>query len=205
MNEEKGLFSLTLRKIRKEHKLTLRKLAETSETSHSYLSQLENNRVNPPKPEMIRKIANGLAGNDEAENSKIYNELMNASGYISLEERKEKLRGKLAVINAKSFISETKGIESMLDALNHVERNHLELDNVLKHSKNLYYKKRKLTDTDLHAINAFIETLTNGRSEEYPTPEESAEEAYELFEEVKMNNDTSQWFNCHLAFFYTIV
>ena len=50
----------TIRRMRKEKKLTIRKLAELSGVSHPYLSQLENGRNDNPSPAIIGKIARGL-------------------------------------------------------------------------------------------------------------------------------------------------
>lgn len=81
MDEINKDFGILLKELRKSKRLTMRSLAERSDTSHSYLSQLENARANPPKPNMIRKIANGLSLSDPAEEKRIYNALMQKAGY----------------------------------------------------------------------------------------------------------------------------
>lgn len=74
-------FGALLKTMRKSKRLTMRELAQRSDTSHSYLSQLENSKANPPKPNMIRKIATGLSLSDAAEEKRIYNALMQKAGY----------------------------------------------------------------------------------------------------------------------------
>ncbi|PRY81001.1 helix-turn-helix domain-containing protein [Alkalibacterium olivapovliticus] len=79
--EENKPFSVTLRELRKMKKLTLVELAKRANTSNSYLSQLENEKRNPPKPELIKNIAIGLSGNDKHEESTFYDMLMKSAGY----------------------------------------------------------------------------------------------------------------------------
>lgn len=79
--EENKPFSVTLRELRKMKKLTLVELANRANTSNSYLSQLENEKRNPPKPELIKNIAIGLSGNDKHEESTFYDMLMKSAGY----------------------------------------------------------------------------------------------------------------------------
>gem|GEM_PF-5405546 len=81
MTVEDNGFATCLKKLRKEHKLTIRELAERSDTSHSYLSQLENSRRNPPKPLMIKQLSKGLSGNDDSKFLRVYNLLMKEAGY----------------------------------------------------------------------------------------------------------------------------
>ena len=81
MDEINKDFGILLKELRKSKRLTMRSLAERSDTSHSYLSQLENARANPPKPNMIRKIATGLSLSDASEEKRIYNALMQKAGY----------------------------------------------------------------------------------------------------------------------------
>ena len=89
MTEQNNAFGVELKRLRKNRKLTVRKLAELSGTSHSYLSQLENGRVNPPKPEMIKKIAKGLSltSKDRLAVLDFFDVLMRKAGY-SFEEQK---------------------------------------------------------------------------------------------------------------------
>lgn len=76
-------FGEKLKSLRKLRKMSVRTLAETSSVSHSYLSQIENNKLNnPPKPDVIEKIANGLSEDDEANFEVLYYYLMEAAGYL---------------------------------------------------------------------------------------------------------------------------
>jgi len=54
-------FSHKLKELRKASGLTLKELAKLSNTSDSYLSQLENGHRNPPKVDLLNNIAKGLA------------------------------------------------------------------------------------------------------------------------------------------------
>ena len=80
-------FSNYLKSMRKDRMLTLKELADKSGTSDLYLSQLENGRRNPPKPKMLKSIANSLS-NDFEEAISIYKKLSELAGYsLSDEER----------------------------------------------------------------------------------------------------------------------
>ncbi len=52
-------FGTTIRRMRKEQNLSVRKLAELSGVSHPYLSQIENGKNNA-SPTIIMKLAKGL-------------------------------------------------------------------------------------------------------------------------------------------------
>ncbi|WP_277587335.1 helix-turn-helix domain-containing protein [Psychrobacillus antarcticus] len=83
MSEQNNSFGSELKKLRKNKKLTVRSLADLSGTSHSYLSQIENERVNPPKPDMIKKIAKGLSSSSSRfEYFEIFDFLMKKAGYV---------------------------------------------------------------------------------------------------------------------------
>ena len=55
-----GNFGDTTRRLRKEHGLTLEKVASQAGTHKSYLSGIENGKVNPPSLKIIRKMAKVL-------------------------------------------------------------------------------------------------------------------------------------------------
>lgn len=67
-------FGHELKKLRTSKKLSLKQVAKKGGISHSYISQIENNNRNAPKPEMIKKLAKGL---DED-----YFDLMVMAGYF---------------------------------------------------------------------------------------------------------------------------
>lgn len=96
-------FSEKLKSLRKEKKLTLKELASLSDTSDSYLSQLENSRRNPPKPELLKKIAKGLSNTKEDE-AVIYAQLTVDAGYDI--DNKSSYFDKIDMSNAK-FLSVT--------------------------------------------------------------------------------------------------
>jgi transcriptional regulator with XRE-family HTH domain len=74
-------FANYLKQIRTSKKITLVELANAAGTSNSYLSQLENSKRNPPKPELLKNIAKGLSLNNPAEEKEIYNQLAKKAGY----------------------------------------------------------------------------------------------------------------------------
>ena len=51
MNSKNYDFANYLKEVRKNKKITLVDLAKIAGTSNSYLSQLENAKRNPPKPD----------------------------------------------------------------------------------------------------------------------------------------------------------
>ncbi|MBW9298285.1 XRE family transcriptional regulator [Lactococcus raffinolactis] len=80
-------FSNYLKSIRKDKGLTLKELADKSGTSDSYLSQLENGRRNPPKPKLLKLIANALSDGEVEGRKRIYTELSLLAGYTEDDER----------------------------------------------------------------------------------------------------------------------
>lgn len=79
--DEKISFSSYLKETRQDKKMTLKELAKKSDTSDSYLSQLENNRRNPPKPQLLKSIAKALSKGDNKEAALIYGRLSVLAGY----------------------------------------------------------------------------------------------------------------------------
>jgi transcriptional regulator with XRE-family HTH domain len=55
-------FGETIREMREAQKLGLRTAAEQLSISPAYLSRIERGRENPPRPELIRRIAALLGG-----------------------------------------------------------------------------------------------------------------------------------------------
>lgn len=80
-------FSRCLNDMRKDKKMTLKELASKANTSDSYLSQLENGRRNPPKPQLLKAIADALSDGDGEERNRVYSELSLRAGYIEEDER----------------------------------------------------------------------------------------------------------------------
>ncbi|MED1205888.1 helix-turn-helix domain-containing protein [Heyndrickxia acidicola] len=77
----KNTFGIYLRDLRKEKKITLVELAEKLELSQPYLSQIENGKMNVPKPELLSKMASVLDVD--------YYLLMKKAGYITEEEARQ--------------------------------------------------------------------------------------------------------------------
>lgn len=86
MDKKENKLGGLLQQIRKtEKKMSVRKLAGLSDVSHSYISQIENNKLdNPPKPSVISKLAWGLSNGDEKEFNAIYNTFMVNAGYAGI-------------------------------------------------------------------------------------------------------------------------
>lgn len=53
-------FGDSIKKIRKEKGFSIRQVALQAEMSNSFLSQVENNKRNIPKPETLKRMAKGL-------------------------------------------------------------------------------------------------------------------------------------------------
>lgn len=81
MENKENIFGTTLNEYRKKANLTLSELAEKANTSDSYLSQLENGKRNPPKPKLLKDIAEALAKGDGMELGLIYGNLSVKAGY----------------------------------------------------------------------------------------------------------------------------
>ncbi|MFW7432455.1 helix-turn-helix domain-containing protein [Vagococcus carniphilus] len=81
MEKKENIFGSLLNEYRKKANMTLSELAEKANTSDSYLSQLENGKRNPPKPKLLKDIAEALAKGDGMELAKIYSQLSIKAGY----------------------------------------------------------------------------------------------------------------------------
>ncbi|WP_051758464.1 helix-turn-helix domain-containing protein [Rossellomorea vietnamensis] len=76
MNPEE--FGLFLRQLRKERDMTVRRLAELSNVSQSYITNLENNKRGIPSPDVLKKLSGPLQLK--------YSELMYRAGHLTEEE-----------------------------------------------------------------------------------------------------------------------
>jgi HTH-type transcriptional regulator, competence development regulator len=83
-------FGPYLRKLRKETGLTLKQVEKTAHVSNSFLSQVERGIRNPPKPEILNRLAGAY--------SVPAHDLMEAAGYIKSKpgEMRERERVELA-------------------------------------------------------------------------------------------------------------
>lgn len=60
MNNDDGRFGATVRRLREERKIGLRKFAQMVGMSPTYLSKVERDEFNPPSEEKIKAIAAAL-------------------------------------------------------------------------------------------------------------------------------------------------
>ena len=60
MKKDDGSFGATVRRLREERKIGLRKFAEMVGMSPTYLSKVERDDFNPPSEEKVRAIAHAL-------------------------------------------------------------------------------------------------------------------------------------------------
>ena len=83
-------FGPYIRKLRKERRLTLKQVEKAARVSNSFLSQVERGIRNPPKPDILNRLAEayGVPAHD----------LMEAAGYIKSKpnEMRERERVELA-------------------------------------------------------------------------------------------------------------
>ena len=79
-----------LQSIRTARNMTLRQVEEATnkEVSNAYLSQIENNKIQKPSPNILHTLAN-LYGIE-------YENLMEMAGYITTSRRPEEKHGRLA-------------------------------------------------------------------------------------------------------------
>ena len=126
-------FGSELKRIRNNLGLTVREVAKRSDISHSYLSQVENGRRNPPKPETLIKIAKGLNVNSD--------DLMYLAGYV------------LDV----NFSAEKE--KRILERLRNPVLKRNNLHDLLSSDNDLYYKDRLLTKEEKQKLLTIIETL----------------------------------------------
>ncbi len=75
MNLKSMSFGELLKKLRKEKKLTLNRLAELADLSPSYLSRIERGKRNVPNARVLKKLAPHLGLTPQ--------EIMVAAGYIN--------------------------------------------------------------------------------------------------------------------------
>lgn len=160
-------FGTLLKTMRKSKRLTMRELAQRSDTSHSYLSQLENSKANPPKPTMIKKIANGLALHDTNEAHILYEELMKKAGYIP------DVTG-AGIIHPDDELEFFKGHakvdEIMIDTLrseNEELKSKLTLDKLITPGDTdlkIELDQQELTESELHAIRLLILGIRSNRN-----------------------------------------
>lgn len=86
MEEKRSLpFGKRIRKLRLEMHLSQRALADTVGVNFTYLSKIENNKVDPPSDEVISKLAVALNADKE--------ELLTLAAKVSRSEVREAVAG----------------------------------------------------------------------------------------------------------------
>ncbi len=76
------LFRERLRSLRKEAQMSQRDLAERIGVDFTYLSKIENGRVDPPSESVIKNIARELAVVLERDETELGDELITSAGKI---------------------------------------------------------------------------------------------------------------------------
>ena len=71
-----------LRSLRKEARMSQRELAERVDVDFTYLSKIENGRVEPPSETVLKKIAKELAGALGQDETELADELITLAGKI---------------------------------------------------------------------------------------------------------------------------
>ncbi|PPA70508.1 XRE family transcriptional regulator [Jeotgalibacillus proteolyticus] len=139
--------------MRKEKKLSMRKLADRSGVSHAYISQLESGKRDAPKPELIRKLSNGL-GVD-------YHELMLWAGYITEPDQNKEGNQKIVSV---TFELNLDGIEEENSiSKEELKRRFFDLHYILNNQQftDIYYKDRLLTNEEKVKIETMLEVILN--------------------------------------------
>ena len=75
-------FHERLRSLRKEAQMSQRDLAERIGVDFTYLSKIENGRVDPPSEPVIKNIASALAGVLSLDETELGDELITLAGKI---------------------------------------------------------------------------------------------------------------------------
>ncbi len=76
------LFPDRLRELRRTARMSQRALAEQVGVDFTYLSKIENGRVEPPSEGVLRRIAKELAGKIEMDETELADELITLAGKI---------------------------------------------------------------------------------------------------------------------------
>ena len=160
-------FGTLLKTMRKSKRLTMRELAQRSDTSHSYLSQLENSKANPPKPTMIKKIANGLALHDTNEAHALYEELMKKAGYIPDDAGFHLVKDEESADFLKGVLKVDKIMIDKLQSENEELKSKLTLDKLITPGDTdlkIELDQQELTESELHAIRLLILGIRSNRN-----------------------------------------
>lgn len=156
-------FGEYLRSLRKGKKLTLVELAEASNVSNPYISQIENGKFQPSN-DILHKLAIPLGVS--------HFDLLIAAGYYTNEELRQR-QEKEEYFNSmtpEEFDDYTK--EEHLSFLEEEFKrlNHPELDELLKSSP-LYFEKYELNREDKALVYKFLKSIFEDKEKNYPSEE----------------------------------
>jgi SOS regulatory protein LexA len=98
MNDPQKVFGLYLRELRKNKKISMKKLEELSGVSNAYISNLENGKRGIPSPEVLKKLHGPLGVS--------YDELMERAGHISSAVRSELIQQTVDVLESHNELAE---------------------------------------------------------------------------------------------------
>lgn len=167
MDSKNYEFANYLKEVRKNKKITLVDLAKIAGTSNSYLSQLENAKRNPPKPDLLKSIANGLALHDTNEAHTLYEELMKKAGYIPDDPYTHITKDEDMVDTLKAFARVDKILIDKLQSENEELKSKLTLDKFITPGGTdlkIELDQQELTESELHAIRLLILGIRSNRN-----------------------------------------
>lgn len=143
-------FGLYLKHLRERNGLSINKLAELSNLSHSYLSQVESGKRGVPSPDNLRKIAEHL--------DVTFGQLMIKAGHIDLSDLigTESQKDSSSMVDLSDWIGDVdedaKGKKiDLSDWIGDANDQTTELTDFL-HQSDIKYKGRSLTSQDRQRI-----------------------------------------------------
>ena len=104
-------FSECLRTLRKEARLSQRELAERIGVDFTYLSKIENRRVEPPSETVLKNVARELAGVLRQDETELADQLITLAGKVPSDLAKTLARNPQAVRFLRSIGDEVRSPE----------------------------------------------------------------------------------------------
>jgi len=96
-------FGERLRELRKQAEISQRELAEVVKIDFTYLSKIENNRVEPPREVVIRKISHELSLKLKTDETRLADELTTLAGKIPYDVAEILSKNPLALAHLRSL------------------------------------------------------------------------------------------------------
>lgn len=96
-------FGEHLRELRKQAGISQRELAESVKIDFTYLSKIENNRVEPPREVVIRKISHELSSKLNKDETKLADELTTLAGKVPFDVAEILSKNPLALAHLRSL------------------------------------------------------------------------------------------------------